>query len=306
MILTCHEFLSQLVRNYNLRAKLGDVLHDIFLPNSGDGDRSDVPKSVSCDPLTGGQPYLTSDKLAQETLAPSLLLLYGEVEHTGFYDKNGHRTKIARLLKFLWESPEHKPAFRRITEDKTSFRKFANGIVNEMNDQFASVMERLPAIRTVQLQMANHQEWAALSEEERETITSRHEENEQQVKRVLPLCNSVMQMLGFLNTDKDIRDMFLSPEMCPRLANMLLHVLTKFVGARGMDLKVDNPGQSLRSAFCSTDSCELISYLALRNQNHTTFVLRICFRMSALCSRPSQLQTNSKWNVQEADTTPLN
>jgi ubiquitin conjugation factor E4 B len=200
-----------------------------------------VPSSVSCDPLTGG-PYLTTDKLAQETLAPSLLLLYGEVEHTGFYDKNGHRTKIARLLKFLWESPEHKPAFRRITEDMASFRKFANGIVNEMNDQFASVMERLPAIRTVQLQMANHQEWAALSEEDRESITARHEENEQQVKRVLPLCNSVMKMLGFLNTDNDIRDMFLSPEMCPRLANMLLHVLTKFIGARGMDLKVENPG----------------------------------------------------------------
>lgn len=204
-----------------------------------------MPSSVSCDPLTGG-PYLTSDKLAQVTLAPSLLLLYGEVEHTGFYDKNGHRTKIARLLEFLWESPEHKLAFRRITEDMASFRKFANGIVNEMNNQFASVMERLPEIRKVQLQMANNQEWASLSDEEKETITSRHEENEQQVKRVLPLCNSVMKMLGFLNTDKSIRDMFLSPEMCPRLANMLLHVLTKFTGARGMDLKVENPGEYFR------------------------------------------------------------
>ncbi|KAL7517620.1 hypothetical protein ACHAWX_002527 [Stephanocyclus meneghinianus] len=253
---------ANLVRNYNLRAKLGDVLHDIFLPSSGD-DRSDVPRSVSCDPLTGGQPYLTSDKLAQETLAPSLLLLYGEVEHTGFYEKNSHRTKIAKLLKFLWESPEHKPAFRRITEDKKSFQKFANGIVNEMNDQFASVMERLPAIRTVQLQMANHQEWAALSEEERETITSRHEENEQQVKRVLPLCNSVMKMLGFLNTDQDIRDMFLLPEMCPRLANMLLHVLTKFIGARGMDLKVDNPElYNFRPKDMLQDVCVVFSSFA--------------------------------------------
>ncbi|KAL3792867.1 hypothetical protein HJC23_004792 [Cyclotella cryptica] len=257
---------ANLVRNYNLRAKLGDVLHDIFLPSSGD-DRSDVPRSVSCDPLAGGQPYLTSDKLAQETLAPSLLLLYGEVEHTGFYEKNSHRTKIAKLLKFLWESPEHKPAFRRITEDKTSFQKFANGIVNEMNDQFASVMERLPAIRTVQLQMANHQEWAALSEEDRETITSRHEENEQQVKRVLPLCNSVMKMLGFLNTDKDIRDMFLLPEMCPRLANMLLHVLTKFIGARGMDLKVDNPeSYNFRPKDMLQDVCVVFSSFAAASE----------------------------------------
>ena len=239
------------------------MLHDIFLP--GGDDRSDVPSSVSCDPLTGG-PYLTTDKLAQETLAPSLLLLYGEVEHTGHYEKCGHRTKIARLLKFLWESPEHKQAFRRITEDMASFRKFANGIINEMNDQFASVMERLPSIRTTQLQMANHQEWAALSEEEREQITNRHEENEQQVKRVLPLCNSVMKMLGFLNTDNDIRDMFLSPEMCPRLANMLLHVLTKFIGARGMDLKVENPGKSVcYFPDLNPDTCSpLVTLLCIR------------------------------------------
>jgi len=251
-----------LVRNYNLRAKLGDVLHDIFLPDSAN-NRSDVPASVTCDPFAGGQPYLTSDKLSQETLAPSLLLLYGEVEHTGFYDKNSHRTKIAELLKFLWDSPEHKPAFRRITEDKASFIKFANGIVNEMNHQFASVMERLPAIRTVQLQMANPQQWAALSEEERETITSRHEENEQHVKRDLPLCNSIMKMLGFLNTDKDIRDMFLLDEMRSRLANMLLHVLTKLVGSRGLDLKVDNPETyNFRPKEMLQDLCIIFSSFA--------------------------------------------
>jgi hypothetical protein len=49
-----------------------------------------------------------------------------------------------------------------ITEEKNSFNTFANGIVNEMNVKFASVMETLPSIRTVQIQMANPQEWAAL------------------------------------------------------------------------------------------------------------------------------------------------
>ena len=226
-----------------------------------------MPDSVTCNPLAGGQPYLTSDVLSQETLAPSLLLLYGEVEHTGFYDKNAHRTKIAELLKFLWDSPEHKPAFKRITEDKARFIKFANGIVNEMNHQFANVMEKLPAIRTVQLQMANPQEWAALSEEDRETITSRHEEYEQAVKRDLPLCNSIMKMLGFLNTDKDIRDMFLLPEMCPRLANMLLHVLTKLVGSRGLDLKVDNPETyNFRPKEMLQDLCVVFSSFAAADE----------------------------------------
>lgn len=256
---------APLVRNYNLRAKLGDVLHDIFLPGNSES-HSEVPDSVTCDPLAGGRPYLTSDKLSKETLAPSLLLLYGEVENTGFYEKNDHRTKIAALLKFLWDSPEHKPAFKRITEDKKSFITFANGIINEMNDKFASVMETLPAIRTVQLQMANPREWGALSEEERETITSRHENNEREVQRSLPLCNSVMKMLGFLNTDKDIRDMFLLPDMCPRLANMLLHVLTKLVGSRGLDLKVENPeSYNFRPKEMLQDLCVVFSSFAAAN-----------------------------------------
>jgi len=164
-------------------------------------------------------------------------------------------------------SPEHKAAFRHITEDKKSFITFANGIVNEMNDKFVSVMETLPAIRTVQVQMANVQEWAALSEEERETITSRHESNEREVQRALPLCNSVMKMLGFLNTDKAIRDMFLLPDMCPRLANMLLHVLNKLVGSRGLDLKVDNPeSYNFRPKEMLQDLCVVFASFAAADE----------------------------------------
>jgi len=223
------------VRNYNLRAKLGDVLHDVYLPPDRD---SSVPSSISCDPKAGGRPYLLSDTSSQETLAPSLLLLYGEVEHTGYYEKMIHRANIASLLQYLWESKEHRLAFRRITQNKDSFIKFANGIMNEMNSLIANVMEKLPEIRTVQVQMSNSAEWNALSEEERETISSRHEENEDAVKRALPLCNKTLKMLGFLSTDTDIRSLFLLEEMCPRLVNMLLHVMTKLVGARGMELKV--------------------------------------------------------------------
>jgi ubiquitin conjugation factor E4 B len=186
----------------------------------------------------GGQPYLLSDSSAQENLAPSLLLLYGEVEHTGYYEKMGHRANIASLLQFLWESSEHRSAFKRITQNKNSFIKFANGIMNEMNSLIVTVMEKLPEIRRVQLQMANPQEWSSLSEEERETASSRHEDNEQEVKRALPLCNKTLKMLGFLSTDTDIRSLFLLDELCSRLVNMLLHVLTKLVGAKGMELKV--------------------------------------------------------------------
>jgi ubiquitin conjugation factor E4 B len=160
------------------------------------------------------------------------------VEHTGYYEKMTHRANIASVLKYLWDSTEHRQAFRRITQNKDSFIKFANGIMNETNSLIASIMEKLPEIRTSQLQMADSQQWAALTDEQRETISGRLEEAEQDVKRALPLCNKTLQMLGYLNTDEDIRNLFLLQEMCPRLVNMLLHVLVKLVGSKGLELKV--------------------------------------------------------------------
>ena len=228
---------KQMVRNYNLRAMLGDVLYELYLPSDGD-DRRDVPPSVSSDPLAGGQTYLLSDASAQETLAPSLLLLYGEVEHTGYYEKMSHRAKISSLLKYLWESSEHRPAFRRITQNKESFIKFANGIMNETNTLIATVMQKLPEIRAAQEKMSNTAEWGQLSEEEQNMITERLEDCEREVKSALPLCNKTLQMFGYLNTDRDIRVLFLLEELCHRLVSMLIHVLTKLVGSKGLELKV--------------------------------------------------------------------
>jgi ubiquitin conjugation factor E4 B len=217
-------------------------LYELFLPVSV-GERRDVPSSVSSDPAAGGKSFLLSDVNAQETLAPSLLLLYGEVEHTGYYDKMSHRAKISSVIKYLWESSEHRQAFRRITQNKESFIKFANGIINETNTLIATVMQKLPEIREAQQRMKNAQEWSTLSEDEQAQVSSRLEDNESEVKHALPLCNKTMQMFGYLNTDPDIRGLFLLDELCSRLVTMLLHVLTKLVGSKGLDLKVDNPDQ---------------------------------------------------------------
>ncbi|OEU19625.1 U-box-domain-containing protein [Fragilariopsis cylindrus CCMP1102] len=231
-----------MIRNYNLRAKLGDTLFALYLPETKPRHR-DIPQSIALDPTKGGQSYLLSDVEAQETLAPSLLLLYGEVEHTGSYDQKSHRAKISSLLKYLWESKEHRPAFQKITQNKDSFIKFANGIINETNDLISTVMEKLPKIKSTQEQMANAAEWGRLTEEEQTDATSRLEDDEREVKSALPLCNKTLQMFGYLNTDEVIRGLFLLPELCPRLVNMLIHVLGKLIGSRGLDLKVENPEQ---------------------------------------------------------------
>ena len=84
-----------------------------------------------------------------------------------------HRSKIATMIKFLWESTEHRSAFRSITENKDSFIKFANGIMNETNTLIATVMQKLPEIRVAQEQMKNPQEWSQLSEEQQGQVSSR-------------------------------------------------------------------------------------------------------------------------------------
>jgi ubiquitin conjugation factor E4 B len=251
-----------MVRNYNLRAMLGDVLFELYLPGIP-GDRREVPSSIASDPLAGGQTFLLSDTVAQETLAPSLLLLYGEVEHTGYYDKMSHRAKIASLIKYLWESAEHRPAFRRITQNKESFIKFANGIINETNTLIATVMQKLPEIKDAQEKMKDVQEWGRLSEDEQSQVSSRLDDNEREVKHALPLCNKTLQMFGYLSTDTDIRGLFLLEELCPRLVTMLLHVLTKLVGSKGLDLKVDNPDQyDFRPKEMLRDLCAIFALFA--------------------------------------------
>ena len=230
---------AHMVRNYNLRAMLGDVLYELYLPTDDKNSRRrDIPESVALDLTKGGQTYLVSDVSAQETLAPSLLLLYGEVEYTGHYEKMSHRAKISSLLKYLWESKEHRPAFQKITKNKESFIKFANGIINETNQLISTVMQKLPEIKAAQEQMAKPEVWGRLTEEEQSDVTSRLDDNEREVKSALPLCNKTMQMFGYLNTDEEIKSLFLLPELCPRLVTMLIHVLTKLVGAKQMDLKV--------------------------------------------------------------------
>merc|ERR1712238_237717 len=221
---------------------LGDTLFLLYLPKSKPQSR-DIPQSIALDPKKGGQSYLLSDVEAQEALAPSLLLLYGEVEYTGSYDSKKHRAKISSLIKYLWESKEHRPAFQKITQNKDSFIKFANGIINETNQLISTVIEKLPKIKTAQDQMANAIEWGRLAEEEQSDVTSRLEEDEMEVKSALPLCNKTLQMFGYLNTDEVIRGLFLLPELCPRLVNMLIHVLGKLIGSKGLNMKVDNPEQ---------------------------------------------------------------
>jgi ubiquitin conjugation factor E4 B len=62
--------------------------------------------------------------------------------------------------------------FRRISQDTQQFVRFANGLMNETNSLVASVMEKLPEIRAIQVQQKDGATWNSLTDDRRtEVIT---------------------------------------------------------------------------------------------------------------------------------------
>jgi ubiquitin conjugation factor E4 B len=99
--------------------------------------------------MAGGQTYLLSNALAQQTLAPSLsFCCCMEKPNTRATTTKCHN--IAPKFRPSWESSEHRLAFRAITQNKESFIKFANGIINKTNTLIATVMQKLPEICAAQ------------------------------------------------------------------------------------------------------------------------------------------------------------
>jgi ubiquitin conjugation factor E4 B len=237
------------VTSPHLRAMFGQVLYYVFLPLSERSRNVEYygdQKKIRDGPQTR---LLASHPEAIEFLAPALLLLYGDVEKTGYNEKLTNRRAIMVVLHHLWTLPSHRLAFRRIAGGSESgdakihqnnFIRFANGLLNETNSLVSTVLDKLHDIRTTQLQMQNAQEWAALAEDQRQQITERHQINESTVRGTANLCMETLNMLNYLTTDEYIRAPFLLDEILPRFTAVLLNVVSKLSGPKSLEIKVDN------------------------------------------------------------------
>ena len=77
----------QYVRKPHLRAKIGDTLFQLFLhPDEQAGASATHPLKEFSQACVSA---LYNHVAAQQHLAPCLMELYGDVEHTGFYEKAG-------------------------------------------------------------------------------------------------------------------------------------------------------------------------------------------------------------------------
>lgn len=76
-------------------------------------------------------------------------------------------------------------------------------------------------------------------------------------------CATRLSKCLAISTPTRTLETFLLEELCPRLVGMLLHVLTKLVGSRGLELKVDNPSQyEFRPKEMLRDLCAIFSLFA--------------------------------------------
>lgn len=218
----------------HLRAKMSQVLYYIFLPVEETHNDQTTPSHTS-------SYALPTHPLASEYLAPALLELYGDVEHTGFYDKLEHRYNIACCLKYLWKLPQHRRTFVSISRNKEKFVKFVNGLMNHINGLVTDALTNLPEIKALQEERANMVAWMRMDESEREQRQSLLAEKERTVTSSLQLANETIHMMTFLTSEKQLQSSFLLPELVDRLASMLNSVLLKLAGPRGLELKVANP-----------------------------------------------------------------
>lgn len=243
------------VQSPHVRAKLGQVLYHLYLPVK---ERGQEELYTAERPTDGPHTQLLSSHGAsQRFLAPALLLLYGDVEKTGFYEKFSHRRSIMIVLKHLWTLPSHRAAFRGIAQDtqddsesdstnigsNLSFVRFANGLLNETNALVSTTLDKLAEIRKYQLLRANLTEWQSLGEEEQQRMTERHEANENECRGTAGLCLETLDMLKYLTSDEIIRQPFLLDEILPRFTSCLLSVLSRLVGTKSLEIKVDNMEQ---------------------------------------------------------------
>jgi ubiquitin conjugation factor E4 B len=223
------------VHSPHLRAKMSEVLFLIFLPSEESEERETAGTAF-------GVELLMTDTLAQRHLAPCLLGLYGDVEHTGFYEKLEHRYNIACLLKYLWKLEGHKAAFLSIAEDRENFVKFAHGLMNHINSLVTDALVALPEIKLLQEEMQDVARWMALDETVREQKQSLLADKERTVTSSLQLANETIHMMSYLTSE--IQEPFVQmPELLDRLVSMLNSVLVKLAGPRGVELKVNNPEQ---------------------------------------------------------------
>ena len=205
---------------------------------------------------------------AQRHLAPTMLLLYGDVEKTGYYDKVTNRQYISVVLRYLWSEQSHRSAFRKIVTDSKSgeedshFVKFAAGALDATNSQFASLQQHMSTIQSIRGKQGTA-EWGSLTDERREEDLKKLREAEHLIKSEADLILEVLGMVNYLSSDSVIRQGFLYPRVLGQFTSCVLNVILNLTGKQSLQFKLDDSSAlGFEPKQFLVEVCHIIAHVA--------------------------------------------
>jgi len=306
------------VKSPHIRAKFGELLYQVFLPNKERDSAFGWNERYATQNYPDGiHSHMVESLLAsQQHLAPTLLLLYGDVERTGFYEKISHRRRISSILKHLWGLPSHRPAFRGIAlsqeaapapvamgeEDSlvagvsasaeglpdqgaSFFIRFANGLLNETNKLVSETLTSLGNIKEYQSRMQTA-EFATMNEEQKKQFEEKLHEAEGTARHSAGLCLETVHMVNYLTTDEVIQKPFLQKEILPRFVSMIFNVIYNMSGAKGLEFKVDNmESYNFRPKDMLREVCEALLHVCSSPEFQEASVGDAFFKMGTPLSK---------------------
>lgn len=179
--------------------------------------------------------------LALKGLLPALMRIYCEIEFTGqhnqFYEKFEVRHQIAKVLKLIWETKEHREAFKAET-GKEDFVRFVNYLLNDTTFLLDESLSKFKTIHDLQLEMADKATWDAQTAEEKKDKEKLFKSAEGQATSFLIYTYEVLHLLKTLTVEAP--DPFLRSEIVDRLAASLDFNLNVLAGPRCQELRVQD------------------------------------------------------------------
>lgn len=171
----------------------------------------------------------------------SLFWRWSEIEYTGqhnqFYEKFEVRHQIAKVLKLIWATKEHRDAFRAET-GRQDFVRFVNYLLNDATFLLDESLSKLMLIHDIQSEMADKETWEAQSDEQRKDREKLFRQSEGQATSYLVYTYEVLYLLKTLTAESP--EPFLKGEIVDRLAASLDFNLNVLAGPRCQELRVQD------------------------------------------------------------------
>mmetsp|Transcript_46593 Transcript_46593/g.122326 ORF Transcript_46593/g.122326 Transcript_46593/m.122326 type:complete len:1040 (-) Transcript_46593:517-3636(-) len=188
-----------------------------------------------------------SHALAQRHLAPAIMQFFVDIEftgsHTSAYDKYEYRHEMSQILQYFWSTPVYKATMVEFARNRAKFVRFVNMLINDAIYSMNEALTKLATIKETQAEMADEHAWAQQPPRVRQQRAQEHQQNEGHARYFMVFTSEVLNMVQYLSSEAEIAEIFMLPELAPRMAEMLNHFLVELVGPKCANLKVKDMGK---------------------------------------------------------------